>query len=139
VFKHLLVTLDISPRSEAVIPYVMEAARTMNMAITLLHVVEVGRGEVGAIRVGEEASTAVAWAQAYLDGVAAQLDGIDVRTEIRQGQPAREILNAIRELDVDLVAMATHSRQGIDRLLFGSIAEEVIHASSMPVLLIRAS
>jgi nucleotide-binding universal stress UspA family protein len=94
---------------------------------------------VGAIRVGEEASTAVAWAQAYLDGVAAQLDGIDVRTEIRQGQPAREILNAIRELDVDLVAMATHSRQGIDRLLFGSIAEEVIHASSMPVLLIRAS
>jgi nucleotide-binding universal stress UspA family protein len=34
--------------------------------------------------------------------------------------------------------MATHSRRGINRLMFGSVAEQVLHESSLPVLLIRA-
>lgn len=141
LFKHLLITLDISPRSEAVIPHVIEMARAMSLSITLLHVIESPDGEDGAVYAGPAATPASAFsgARAYLDGVATQLAGLDVRTQIRQGRPALEILNAIADLQVDLVAMATHSRQGINRLVFGSVAEQVLHESSMPVLLVRAS
>ncbi len=62
-----------------------------------------------------------------------------MRTQIRRGRPAREILNAIADLQVDLVAMATHSRQGVNRMVFGSVAEQVLHESNIPVLLVRAN
>jgi nucleotide-binding universal stress UspA family protein len=37
----------------------------------------------------------------------------------------------------DLVAMATHGRSGLQRLMLGSVADKVIHRASIPVLLVR--
>ncbi len=52
------------------------------------------------------------------------------------GEPAAAILQAARELDADLIVMATRTR-GIDRLILGSVAAHVIRASPVPVLTIR--
>jgi nucleotide-binding universal stress UspA family protein len=103
--------------------------RAMGLVITLLHVVEADESEFGTL----------SGAQAYLDGAATQFRGIDVRTDVRRGQPAREILNAMRDLNVDIIAMATHSRPGIERPLLGGVAEQVIRESGLPVLLVRSS
>jgi nucleotide-binding universal stress UspA family protein len=79
-------------------------------------------------------------AQAYLDRLAAQVrsSGVKAVVMVRQGQAAKQILAVARDVDADAIAMATHSRRGINRLMFGSVAEEVLHLSSLPVLLVRS-
>lgn len=146
MFKHLLVTLDGTPRSEIVIPHAIDIARSMNAEVTLLRVIDTSAsdwGERGAI--GKNPSDSVIrsafvdQAASYLDRIAAQLrtSGITGHTAVKEGQAAKQIVAAAKEADADAIAMATHSRRGINRLMFGSVAEEVLHESNLPILLIR--
>lgn len=147
MYKRILVTLDGSASSEAVIPHAVGVATMTRSEITLLRVVDPNgpdwgeRGSIGRAPSGAVSnSLPVEQAQAYLDKIAAQLhrSEIAVHIEIRQGQPAKQIVAAARELEADVIAMATHSRRGINRLMFGSVAEAVLHESSLPVLLVRS-
>jgi nucleotide-binding universal stress UspA family protein len=63
--------------------------------------------------------------------------GYTVSTAIRFGAPAQEILNLITEEKVDLVAMTSHGRTGLSRLMFGSVAETVLREATVPVMLLR--
>lgn len=63
--------------------------------------------------------------------------GYIVSAVVRFGDPAEEILTCIQDEDVDLVAMTTHSRSGLSRLLYGSVASEVLHQARVPLLLYR--
>ena len=148
MYKHILITLDGSARSEAVLPHAIGVAQAVGAELTLLRVVDAvntdwsERGALGkgTIDAGAQ-SLFVGHAQRYLDHIAAPLrsSGIAVRTLVKQGAPARQIVDAARELGADAIAMATHSRRGVNRLMFGSVAEEVLHSSSLPTLLIRAA
>ena len=51
--------------------------------------------------------------------------------------PAEAIIERARAGDIDLVAMTTHGRSGISRLIFGSVAEQVLRHVTIPVLLVR--
>lgn len=55
------------------------------------------------------------------------------------GQPANVILAAIEELGVDSVVIGTHGRQGLGRLVLGSVAERVVRESPCPVLTVRGT
>jgi len=63
--------------------------------------------------------------------------GYKVSVVIEFGDPASEILRVIKDKKVDLVAMTTHAREGLKRLLFGSVAEAVLHQVDIPILLIH--
>src|SRR5579864_61429 len=52
--------------------------------------------------------------------------GVPTRVVIVSGKPSEEILRQVSEGGFDLVAMSTHGRQGMDRVLMGSVAEEVV-------------
>jgi nucleotide-binding universal stress UspA family protein len=60
-----------------------------------------------------------------------------VTWETRVGRPDTEILAAARSAGADLIAMSTHGRSGVRRLLFGSVAEQVLRQADVPVFLIR--
>lgn len=77
--------------------------------------------------------------QADLEVRAEQLRhaGFSVAVEVRAGTPVEEIVRYVEEDDIDLVAMATHGRKGLNRLLMGSVTEEVLRSVSVPVLLDR--
>jgi nucleotide-binding universal stress UspA family protein len=62
-----------------------------------------------------------------------------VRVEhvLREGDPAREILDLARELACDLIVLGTHGRTGFHRLLMGSVAEEVSRKAPCPVLTVK--
>lgn len=60
-----------------------------------------------------------------------------VKTAVVQGDPAEEILKYAEAEKVDLVIMGTHGRKGLDRILFGSVANEVVKRSPAPVLTIN--
>lgn len=74
-----------------------------------------------------------------INGVAHALEaeGYHVCVHIPVGDPIHEICALANAEHVDLVAMATHGRTGIMRLLLGSVAEGVLRSISVPVLLIR--
>ena len=53
--------------------------------------------------------------------------------------PASDIIKTIHEQQIDLIAMGTHGRSGLSRLLFGSVAESVLHHSACPLLVVSTS
>ncbi|GAB1421436.1 universal stress protein [Anaerolineales bacterium] len=76
----------------------------------------------------------------YLLGIRNQLrsQGITVRIQMIEGsQVAHHICDYIDDEGVDLVVMSTHGRTGLARFLFGSVAQKVMQAISVPVLLVR--
>ena len=78
-------------------------------------------------------------AQRAVDLVAAEFDGWGptIRTEVRSGSPAQEIIRAAEDLDADLISMAAGGR-GLSRtILLGSTASRVQHSAPCPVLVCR--
>jgi nucleotide-binding universal stress UspA family protein len=65
--------------------------------------------------------------------------GIGTYVSVLEGQSvSAEILQAAERLDVDVIALASHGRTGIGRLLLGSVAEEVARRSSRPLFIVHA-
>ncbi len=63
--------------------------------------------------------------------------GYHVSTEVHFGDPAQRIIDFVNDMDINVVAMTTHGRTGIGRLVLGSVAEQVLRGVHVPVLLCR--
>jgi len=142
MYKRVLVPVDGSEVAEAILPFILDIAGPLDLDVILLRVnrpippttVEGTRHiEVENIKARREQ------AEAYLAGLAAEMQAAGVRAEtrVRRGEPLDEILATAREEDVDLIAMTTHGRTGAARLLFGSVAEGVLRHAAIPVFLMR--
>lgn len=141
-YKRVLVALDGSPSSEAVLRFLLEIAGPLDMAMVLLRVLEpVPPMPIEGTRhvTLQDVEARRREAEEYLTPIAAGLRarGVDVTFQVRQGRPDEEILAVARERGADLIAMATHGRTGLGRLLFGSVAEAVLRHATVPVFLIR--
>ncbi|WP_419786583.1 universal stress protein [Pseudodesulfovibrio sp.] len=66
-------------------------------------------------------------------------EGGSVTGKVVAGYPAEEILAIAEGENCDMIVMGTHGRKGIDRILFGSVAEKVVKSSKVPVLTVRPS
>lgn len=136
----ILVPLDGSRGSEAVMSRVGELAQAERATIRLLHVAPRVEAIVVDGRVvsyaDQEAARVEHEVLAYLMSAAAALSGIEVELAVRFGDPVQEILQEAESQRVDLIAMATRGRMGLRRLMHGSVAERVERASTTPVLLV---
>ena len=76
-------------------------------------------------------------ARNYLEQLAARLssEGIKARVVIDFGDPAQAIMDYVKKNGVDLIMMSTHGRSGLSRMVFGSVADRIIHHSVVPVLI----
>lgn len=142
VYRRALVPLDGSMIAEAIVPFILEIAGPLDMEVALLRVVVpapplVIEGSTHAVV--EDMPKLRADAEEYLASIAAALRGRRVRvtTYVRTGEAVGEILAGARESEADLIAMTTHGRGGLGRLLFGSIAEAVLRQAEIPVFLMR--
>jgi nucleotide-binding universal stress UspA family protein len=81
-------------------------------------------------------------ARAYLDGPARRLRGRGARVETRTAvdpSPGAAILYGAAAAKCDLIALATHGRGGLARLLLGSVADKVVRGAAVPVLVHRTA
>jgi len=62
---------------------------------------------------------------------------LSVVEAVRQGHPAEEIIRYAKEEGIDLIVMGTHGRRGLNRVLLGSVAEEVVRSAEVPVMTVR--
>ena len=138
MFKQILVPLDGSSLAEAILPQVQELAKALGAELFLV------RAAAAHVFPGadptEEEVDVVQKAEAYVAEVAGRLRdaGIPIHTAVRYGEAAEEILEHIGVNAIDLVAMSTHGRSGLSRLVLGSVATQVVHHATVPVLLMRA-
>ena len=141
-FRRALIPLDGSTTAEAIIPVALELALALDLELILLqvlapvvpHVEGMQRVPVNPMERREQ--EAEAYLARYADSLCAR--GLRTCTAVRLGyDSAAEIVAAAREHAADLIAMTTHGRSGLSRLLFGSVAEAVLRRSSIPVFLVR--
>ncbi|RMG19229.1 MAG: universal stress protein [Planctomycetota bacterium] len=137
-FRKILVPLDGSDNSAAILPLAEEFARLYESELVLCRV---GALAATAVPYGEMLGPPVMLPELE-EGLAPFVDrlkdqGLQVTTHVSLGDPASEILAAVDRLEVDLVAMTTHGHTGVDRWLFGSVAENVLRHCRVPLLVKR--
>ncbi len=140
MFRTLLVPLDGSELAERALPYATALAAAAGGKLVLVRAALAPPPATldGATWVQEQ-SEAIAEAEQYLAEVAAKLrTRVPVETQVPYGRAAPCIQDSITETSADAVVMATHGRTGLRHLLVGSVAEEVIADSPVPVFAIYA-
>lgn len=142
MYKKAIVPLDGSIVAEGIIPLVLEIAGPLDMEVVLLRVVVPIPPSVieGSRHVEvEDREKRRIEAEEYFAPTVSKLraKGVRVTTQVRRGEPAAEILAGAKAAGADLIAMTTHGRSGLGRLLFGSVAEAVLRHSEIPVFLMR--
>jgi nucleotide-binding universal stress UspA family protein len=137
MYRKILVPLDGSPLAEKILDQVRGLARLTGAEICLLRAVLVHT--LPGIDATERQVEAVREAEEYLQELEKGLlaEGFRTSVHVRYGHDAAEILEHAGQDDVDLVAMSTHGRSGLDRWTLGSVAERVVRHSAKPVLLVR--
>ncbi len=142
MYSRILLPLDTSELAEQALPHAAELARRFEGELELLTVVRASRED--ALEGHDQESDwdpRVLEAQEYLEGVAGRLsqEGLSVRTTIRRGDVAEEIMAHSRESGCNLIVMCTHGRSGLGRWVYGSIADRTLRYARVPVLLVRAA
>jgi nucleotide-binding universal stress UspA family protein len=151
--KRILIPLDGSAFAEQMIEPALALGALTAAEYTLVRVIHpieahfaarfagpavVQYGETLERRLAEMQAQARADAQAYLERAAESLRtrGFTVQTTVvSHGQPPVAILELAQSLSADLIALKTHGRHGIGRLVMGSCADKVLRGASIPVLL----
>lgn len=136
--KHILIPVDGSPHSEEAAAFA--AAEWPDAELLALHVIDPVEAGYAAGRVpasGEQwYQDAQERAETFFDAAsdAAGRD-IGIRTEV--GRPAATIVDVADDADVDMIVMGSHGREGLSRILLGSVAEQVLRESPAPVTVVR--
>ncbi|MBS3939708.1 MAG: universal stress protein, partial [Actinobacteria bacterium] len=136
-WRRMLVCLDGSETSAHILPVVRAWAVELGLQLHLLHVAyPLGTPPGGEARIPEEEKEATEQLTA-----AARLlreDGIEVTWKVEEAtRAASGIVLKLQRGAFDLIALATHGRTGLARLLAGSVATDVVRHSPVPVLLLR--
>jgi nucleotide-binding universal stress UspA family protein len=160
MYKRILVPLDGSKLAECALPYAEELAKGCDTEeVMLISVTEQIQGRTRAPEAQElyrssdglefqsaGSETTVTFgkkqeqAQRYLDRVAKKLEakGIKVHTEVLFWPPAEAIASYAELNGADIIVMSSHGRSGPSRWAHGNVADKVLRASCVPVLMVRA-
>lgn len=139
--KKILFLCDFTENSTKIVPYVLSVAEKYNSMIYLLHVtqdlhqltpfpfptLDASQKELEKTTKKLMDKTCDEYFQGYPN----------FKKMILSGHPALEILEVIESEDIDLVIMGTHGRKGLEHVIFGSAAENVVKKSPVPVLTIN--
>lgn len=137
----VLVALDGSDLAREALGPASELARALSAELLLVRVVAPPSYVYPSAYpyLDQQLQAELAEAERYLEGVATELraQGLAVARCVAVGSPASTIVGVAREQRADLIAMATHSRGGLARLVMGSVATGTVQRAEVPVLLVR--
>jgi nucleotide-binding universal stress UspA family protein len=136
MYDRILLPTDGTAGIEDVVRHAASLAETHDSEIHALYVVDTARFATLPADMTWEGVTDMLQEEGdlALQAVDRLVDDVPVEEAIAEGRPSAEIVEYAATHDCDVVVMGTHGRGGIDRLLLGSVAEEVIRASRIPVV-----
>ncbi|THE65244.1 universal stress protein [Salinadaptatus halalkaliphilus] len=137
MFDTVVVATDGSDSVSRAVDVALDLAARFDAEVHALSVVDASEVDASPEQLRSELETALeTTADAALATVEERTD-TEITTAVRDGRPAVEICEYVREVDGDLIATGTRGRHGENRLLLGSVAERVVRTSPVPVLTVR--
>jgi nucleotide-binding universal stress UspA family protein len=142
-FKKILFPVDLSQTSIKIVPFVKSLASRYGARIHLLFVARVFDYFTSMYVPHPSVSQ---FEKEVLEGAEKRLyefaeesfkDLPEAKTKVVAGDPSEEILSYIAAQGIDLVVMGTHGRKGLDKVIFGSVAERVVKSSPVPVMVVN--
>lgn len=139
----ILVPLDGSPQAQEAFEYAIR--EFPDAAFTVITVLNPAEMSTGGTEMGM-ASYADQWMEAEEERAEQRFDearaladehGVALEAETVLGRPARAIVDYAEENDIDHVIMGSHGRDGVSRILLGSVAETVVRRSPCPITVVR--
>ncbi|NHC04073.1 universal stress protein [Acinetobacter sp. 187] len=146
-YKNILVPVDDSPISYAAIEHAEALAKAFGSKITVMSVLSVDPlRSIDFYKVAPAITDYVLEAEQNAQGrlndiqLSFQNHGLEVKTLIiRSVPPATGILNIAEEIHADLIVMGSHGRKGFRKFILGSVAQEVLSLSHIPVLIVKTA
>ncbi len=141
--KKILFATDFSEGSSHALPYAVDIAKRYGAKLYFVHVIYdltktagwyVPNASIDEIYRDIEKSARTELEKSFREMIA---DFSDIEYAVLKGTPYEEITRFVIENGVDLIVLGTHGRKGIDRMLFGSTAEQVVRNAPCPVLSVR--
>jgi nucleotide-binding universal stress UspA family protein len=130
----IVIALDGNALSEMIVPYAVQAARSLAAGIILVQVLPV-RSPVALLPNHEKTDVSES---SYVHRKAAEIKkqyGLDAQWETLHGDPAEAICRYVSATPNILLAMTTHARPGIERAILGSVAATCVRHAAVPLLL----
>ncbi|MBD9531387.1 universal stress protein [Comamonas sp. CMM01] len=144
MFKHILVPVDGSETSLHAVAKAAGLAKAFGSEVTAVYVLDpypfTGVGADFAYGQAQYLSAATAEANTALEAVKKQMDeaGVAVKTMVGEGHAVHEgIVRVADSVGADLIVMGSHGRRGLEKLVLGSVAQRVLSAARIPVLVVR--
>ncbi len=129
--RRILVPLDGSHRSASILPPVAALAKATGAKLVFTTVVEP--------RAKEDYPVEVVAKNLFKEQKELHREGLQTELCIRFGDPAAEILALGEAMKVDLIALSTHGRTGLERVRYGSVAESILRKGTPPLLVLRTA
>ena len=144
MFENILVCLDSSKLSEAILPFVVELAKRFGSKVVLLNAIIVPTVLAGFGKTEIEPSQSTRLTESeeeanyYLEGIAEtwREKGLDIECVTVEGTIEESIITYAKTYEISLIALATHDRGALSRLIFGSTTDFVLRKSRIPILAI---
>ncbi len=141
--ERILFPVDLTESSEKLVPYVITMAQKFHASVHVLFVVRIFQYFTDIYVAPPSISV---FEKELVEGARRKMEEFAnvhfnqlsrTKSEVVLGDPSEAILNYMKEKEIDLIIMGTHGRKGLDRVLFGSVAERVIKTARIPVLVIN--
>ena len=142
MFSKILCPVDFSEASPAIAKTARELAQKFDAEIIVVYVapsmIQYEIFDLPAASLPQLVGDIVSGAEKTMNEfVTSHFTGVRATGKVVSGDAAEAIVNLSQSEGADLIIMATHGRQGLNRLLFGSVAEKVVKTSPIPVMTIR--
>lgn len=149
--KKILIALDFNPDAQKIAETGYELAKALNAAVILLHVNSdatyysylnyspimgfEGFSNMDVIQTATVEELRIA-AQNYLERSKQHLGDDKIQTILKEGDFEKCILEAANEMKVDIIVIGSHRHNGLDKILLGSVAEDILHHTTIPLFII---
>lgn len=142
-FKRILFPVDFSESSAKIVPYVQTVAKKFDSEIHILFVARILDYFTG---IYVPAPSITTMEKDIIDGAEKRLYEFmdehlrafaNTKTAVVAGDASEEIIKYIEDRHIDLVIMGTHGRKGLDKVIFGSVAERVVKTAPVPVMVVN--
>ena len=132
MYRRIVVPVDGSAGSETAVPHALGLAQAFGAEVIVCYVVTTPDGAKKADPSRDAVDYARRVADRFVEG------GVSARTQVQHGDPAVQIRKTAVTWGADAIVMATRSRRRVEKLVLGSVADEVVRDSRLPVLLVSA-
>jgi nucleotide-binding universal stress UspA family protein len=147
--KQILIALDYDPTAQKIAETGLTLAKSMNAHVTLLHVIAspayyssldyspiMGFNGFGITDLQNTFIELKKLSQGFLDKSKEHLGDNSIQTIIKEGDSSDAILEAAREIHADIIVIGSHSRRGLDKILMGSVTENVLYKTPIPLFIV---